>query len=70
METIMTAAGKVSRHAFTLIELLVVIAILAILMTLLIPYLTRAREVARRAICMANQKTIATASSARRRLSR
>jgi prepilin-type N-terminal cleavage/methylation domain-containing protein len=55
----MSAAGKTSRSAFTLIELLVVIAILSLLIAMLSPYLTRAREIARRAVCMQNQKSLA-----------
>ncbi len=39
---------------FTLIELLVVIAVIALLMGLLIPVLSRAREQGRRAACMGN----------------
>lgn len=46
------------RHAFTLIELLVVIAIIAILMSILMPALKRAREQGRRVVCEGNLKTL------------
>ena len=41
---------------FTLIELLVVVAIIGILVSLLMPSLSKSREVARRAVCLSNLK--------------
>jgi len=46
------------KRGFTLIELLVVIAIIAILAAILFPVFAKAREKARQATCMSNEKQI------------
>lgn len=50
------------RRGFTLIELLVVIAIIALLLGVLLPALGKAKESARRLVCMALLKSFGTAN--------
>jgi len=51
-------SGRRSGKGFTLIELLVVIAIIALLMSIIVPTLKRAKEAAKRAVCLQNLKSL------------
>lgn len=53
-----------TKKGFTLVELLVVISIIAILLAVLLPSMSKARESARRVICSNQEKQIALAISA------
>ncbi|MCC6677112.1 MAG: DUF1559 domain-containing protein [Phycisphaerales bacterium] len=56
-----TRPADAPARAFTLIELLVVIAIIALLLAILLPGLAGARNSARAAVCLSNQRQIGLA---------
>ena len=58
-----SCSTKISKNPFTLIELLVVIAIISILMAILLPALSKARETTRRMSCANNVKSFNAAES-------
>jgi prepilin-type N-terminal cleavage/methylation domain-containing protein/prepilin-type processing-associated H-X9-DG protein len=59
----MNTASRRPGRGFTLIELLVVIAIITLLVAMLMPALKKAKEIARRAMCLTQTKTLCLAES-------
>jgi len=45
-----------ARRGFTLLELLVVVAVVAVLISIMLPFLSNAREASRKAVCLAHLK--------------
>src|SRR5260221_9200502 len=59
-----TPIRKSSQRAFTLVELLVVIGIIALLISILLPALSRANNAAKRTKCMAQMRELTMAWTA------
>src|SRR5688500_16879949 len=55
---VFSVSGRICRHAFTLVELLVVIGIVAVLISMLLLTLLRARESAKPTKCLSNLRSL------------